>query len=77
MFMQVLYSRLSEKDRRRYAAVESLKLGRGGMAYVSEILGIDRGTILEGKKELEAPDPIPEDRQRKMGGGRKKNDQPS
>ena len=29
--MQGFYQTLSEKDRRRYAAVEARKLGRGGM----------------------------------------------
>ena len=31
--MQALYRSLSEKDRRRYAAVEAEKLGRGGIEY--------------------------------------------
>lgn len=29
MLMQLHYSRLSEKDRRQYAAVEAIKLGHG------------------------------------------------
>jgi hypothetical protein len=28
------YGSLSEKDRRRYAAVEAAKLGHGGIAYI-------------------------------------------
>ena len=73
--MQLHYSRLSEKDRRQYAALESLKLGRGGITYISNILGVDRKTILQGRKELtmELPEPLPQDRQRRVGGGRKKN----
>lgn len=74
--MQLLYSRLSEKDRRQYAALETIKLGRGGMAYISTILGVDRGTILQGIKELtptSKESPIPRDKQRRAGGGRKKN----
>jgi len=75
MLMQLHYSRLSEKDRRQYAALESLKLGRGGTTYISKILGVDRNTIIQGRKELTAclPDPLPQDRQRRIGGGRKKN----
>lgn len=75
MLMQLHYSRLSEKDRRQYAALESLKLGRGGITYISEVLAVDRGTILQGRKELTADleAPIPPGRQRKAGGGRKKN----
>ena len=50
--MQLHYSRLSEKDRRQYAALESLKLGWGGITYINKILGIDRKTIPQGRKEL-------------------------
>jgi hypothetical protein len=75
MLMQLHYSRLSEKDRRHYAALESLKLGRGGSTYISKILGVDRKTILQGRKELtdDLLVFIPSNRQRKVGGGRKKN----
>lgn len=75
MLMQLHYSRLSEKDRRQYAALESLKLGRGGITYISKALGVDRKTILQGRKELteELQVFIPQWRQRKAGGGRKKN----
>jgi hypothetical protein len=75
MLMQLHFSRLAEKDRRQYAALESLKLGRGGINYISSILGVDRGTILQGRKELtsELKEPIAQGKQRKKGGGRKKN----
>jgi len=80
MLMQLHYSRLSEKDRRLYAALESLKLGRGGVTYISKVLGVARGTIIQGRKEfklkLETLN-LPQDRQRKAGGGRKKNGKPS
>ena len=33
--MQWYYQSLSEKDRRRYAAIEAVKLGYGGITYVS------------------------------------------
>lgn len=78
--MQLHYSRLSEKDRRQYAAVEALKLGHGGTTYISGVLSVDRNTIIQGKKELmalaEYP-PIPLGKQRRPGGGRKKNDRKS
>ena len=35
--MGMLYARLSEMDRRRYAAVEAVKLGHGGIEYVSAL----------------------------------------
>jgi len=37
--MKALYDSLSEKDRRRYAAVEAEKLGYGGAQYVAELFG--------------------------------------
>lgn len=75
MLMQLHYSRLLEKERRQYAALESLKLGRGGVLYISKILGVDKKTISQGRKELtsEMKTFIPRTRQRKVGGGRKKN----
>ena len=75
MLMLLHYSRLSEKDRRQYAALESLKLGRGGITYISKVLSVDRKTILQGRKELTEilATSIPLNRQRKAGGGRKKN----
>jgi predicted transcriptional regulator len=70
------YRHLSEKDRRHYAAIEAVKLGRGGISYISKILGVSRTTIIAGKKELQLLSEcgqIPLRRQRKAGGGRKKN----
>ena len=80
LVMQLYYSRLSEKDRRQYAALESLKLGRGGITYISKVLCVDRNTIIQGRKELNTAfdqPTIAQGRQRKSGGGRKKNDKPS
>lgn len=76
LLMQLYYSRLSEKDRRHYAAVEAIKLGHGGTTYISRVLAVDRNTIIQGKKELMALAEHPqihEDKQRRPGGGRKKN----
>lgn len=76
LLMQLHYSRLSERDRRQYAGLESLKLGRGGITYISKVLGLDRNTILLGRRELtgEITDgPTSPGRQRRAGGGRKKN----
>lgn len=78
ILMQLLYSRLSEKDRRQYAALEALKFGRGGTTYISEVLAVNRNTIIQGIKELTAQTTvIPAGRQRRVGGGRKKNDKKS
>ncbi len=63
------YGSLSEKDRRRYAAVEAEKLGRGGKTYIAELFGCDRGTVRFAEEEVER---LPEDeaagRVRKKGG---------
>ena len=33
--MKRFYKTLTEKDRRRYAGIEALKLGHGGISYIS------------------------------------------
>jgi hypothetical protein len=48
-----LFNSLSEKDRRRYAAVEAEKLGHGGTAYVSGLFRCDADTIRQGKQDIE------------------------
>ena len=56
--MKRLFGWLSEKDRRRYAAVEAAKLGHGGLEYIARLLACDPKTIREGLKELdECEDP--------------------
>src|SRR5206468_2940896 len=35
------YQSLSEKDRRRFAALEAVKLGHGGTRYIAKVLGCD------------------------------------
>ena len=37
--MKLFYDSLSEKDRRRYAALEAEKLGHGGIEYVAGVVG--------------------------------------
>jgi hypothetical protein len=65
--MKWFYRSLSEKDRRRYAAVEAEKLGFGGVEYVSRLLGCEPKTIRQGREDLQQPEePVP-DRVRKKG----------
>ena len=65
--MKRFFDWLSEKDRRRYAAVEAAKLGHGGVEYVARLLSCDPKTIRQGLKDLEGPvDPAAE-RVRKKG----------
>jgi hypothetical protein len=75
--MVLHYSHLSERDRRHYAAIEAIKLGRGGTSYISKLLGISRTTIISATKQLEvlaSGGQVLVNRQRKAGGGRKKKD---
>ncbi len=70
--MQRYYHSLSEKDRRRYAGIEAVKLGHGGIRYISQVLGCDYKTIKSGMLELsEAQTDLSEPHIRQPGGGRK------
>lgn len=51
--MQNFYDSLSEKDKRRYAAIEALKLSHGGKQYICNLLGCDLKTIQQGVSDLE------------------------
>lgn len=66
------FQSLSEKDRRRYAAVEAAKLGHGGTAYIARLFDCKVDTIEHGKEDVER---LPEDeaagRVRKKGGSKK------
>ncbi|MCW5969216.1 MAG: hypothetical protein KIT57_11950 [Blastocatellales bacterium] len=53
--MRAFYDSLSEKDRRRYAAIESRKLGYGGHSYIARVLGCERHTVATGIAELRDP----------------------
>jgi hypothetical protein len=67
--MRMFHASLSEKDRRRYAAIEAAKLGHGGIEYVSTLLGCDPKTIRQGQQDLDhLPDELGE-RVRKKGAG--------
>ncbi len=69
--MQWYYQSLSEKDRRRYGAIEAVKLGYGGISYISQLLGCDYYTIRFGMYELKEPDALSMTSIRRSGGGRK------
>lgn len=68
------FATLSEKDRRRFAAIEAQRLGHGGIAYICDLLGVSRSTIERGIHEMnELPQGDPaKGRVRRAGGGRKK-----
>ncbi len=70
--MQHFYDSLNEKDRRRYAGIEALKLGLGGRNYIARILNCSRRTVTRGAKEVSGlSSKETEARIREMGGGRK------
>jgi hypothetical protein len=65
--MRMFFDSLSERDRRRYAAIEAAKLGYGGTEYVATLLGCDPKTIRQGQHDLDQlPDGLG-DRVRKKG----------
>ncbi len=63
------YQSLSEKDSRRYAAVEAGKLRHGGVTYVANLFDCDPDTIRHGLADVEQlPTDAAEGRVRKKGG---------
>jgi len=71
------YQTLSEKDRRRFAAVQARQVGSGGVRYMAEVVRCSRRTIERGLAEL---DTLPHDpaagQIRRPGAGRKKKSGP-
>ncbi len=76
--MQDFFATLSEKDQRRFAALEAKQLGYGGVKYVAEVLNCSQRTIERGLAELDelANDPAA-GRVRRPGAGRKKRSRPT
>ena len=72
--MRGFYQSLSEKDQRRFAAIEAQRLGHGGVKYIAELFGCSDRTIERAALEL---DDLPHDpaagRVRRPGAGRKKD----
>ena len=52
--MRLYFRSLPEDHRRRYAGIEALKIGLGGIAYIARVLGMSRRTIYAGIRELES-----------------------
>ena len=69
---QALSGALNERQRRLWAAAETMSLGYGGLAVVSRATGISHVTIRQGIRELEEEQHLPPERSRRPGGGRKK-----
>jgi hypothetical protein len=76
--VRAFFATLSEKDRRRYVAVEARRVGHGGIEYMANVFGCSQRTIERGLADL---DKLPHDpaagRVRCPGAGRKKRSSPS
>lgn len=68
---QQLLPELSERARRLVVAADAKARGRGGSMFVHTASGISLPTIRKGIRELDAGTPLPENRDRQSGGGRK------
>ena len=64
---------LDERQRRVFLATEALSVGHGGVKIVSELSGVSRVTIIEGKKEIARSEHnlLPIGHCRQAGAGRK------
>ena len=63
---------LDEQSRRRFAAMEALSMGHGGVSAMSRISGLARSTIGRGISDIEGGTSAPAGRIRRPGGGRKR-----
>ena len=69
-YMITLYKSLSEKDRRRYSAIEAVKLGYGGITYICKLFGCDEKTVQKGIRDLQDQEKMNQKGVRQSGGGR-------
>jgi hypothetical protein len=70
--MKSFYESLSEKEKRRYAALEASKLGHGGQRYICTLLGCSPTTLRVGREEILHVSNVPKGRIRRYGGGKKR-----
>jgi hypothetical protein len=61
---------LNERQYRLYLASEAKKIGHGGVAIVASLSGASTKRISRGLSDMEEP-PLPDERIRRSGGGRK------
>jgi hypothetical protein len=66
----LLFPHLNERQRHLVAAADAERLGRGGISLVARISGFSRPTLYKAIRDLHRP-PLPLDRLRHPGGGRK------
>src|SRR6266566_6510309 len=65
----LFYSLLDEQQRRLYAGLESIRLGRGGDTLIADFLSLDPHTVARGRQQLLDRDVITGGT-RRSGGGR-------
>ena len=63
---------MNERSRRLWAATEAAAIGRGGIAVVMRASGLAFNTVRRGLREMRQRRPLPPERVRRPGGGRKK-----
>jgi len=68
----LFFNSLSEKNKRLYAGIESMKLGYYGVDEVAKKFGMNKHTVRRGRKELLSEELLPKGQVRRSGGGRKK-----
>jgi hypothetical protein len=72
--VNLLMSRLDERQRRWFAGLEAHRLGHGGDRLVATITGLSEKTVRRGRREmLDLLTQYPPDRIRRLGGGRASN----
>jgi predicted transcriptional regulator len=72
----LFFNNLSEKNKRLYAGIESMRLGYNGVNEVAGKFGMHKHTVRRGRKELLSEDLLPREQVRRSGGGRKKKSIP-
>ena len=50
--MYLFSQTLNESDLRRYAGLEAMRLGHGGIIYISKVLKMTEKTVSKGLKEV-------------------------
>jgi hypothetical protein len=65
--MRRLFDSLSERERRLFAGVQALQMGRGGLVYLSQLFDCDKKTIRRGIRELQEELLLSPGRSRKKG----------
>lgn len=68
---QAVNSHLDEKTRRLVLGAMANHIGRGGPTLVNQFSGVSREVITRGQREIRGEMPLPEERTRIEGGGRK------